>query len=116
MEAGGGGMEAGGALPTVAEVKMLCTEANTPYHKANGMAFTPQQFCVLFGSVCAGKPANVKEQDLTVESTCETAYAGWTMAQTVCRTDHLCNANVSAAMATTHCPHTQTYAGNTTCP
>jgi hypothetical protein len=87
--------------------------ANSPYH-GGGMSFTPQQFCVLFNSICTG--ANVHEQDLSVAATCETAYGGWTTTQTVCRTNHLCNANQSTANANTHCGHTQSYAGNTVCP
>jgi hypothetical protein len=97
-------------LPTVASVQALCTEANSPYHGGT-MAFTPSQFCVLFESICAGDIIAAAGFNST-ESDCETTYAGLPATggsppPMECRTEHLCNANVSVASENPHCFHVQ---------
>ena len=107
--AGSGAADAGGgAPPTVAEVKALCTEKNSPYHTATvaTMAFTPAQFCTLFEGTCAAHI--IKTADLTAdEATCETAYGALAMTPLLCRTEHVCNAAMGGANVATHCPHAQ---------
>ncbi len=106
------GAETGAALPTVASVQALCTEAASPY-QGGSAEFTPQQFCVLFESVCSAEI--VPGVYGTTESGCETAFANVPNTATagMCRTEHLCNAN-QAGNAATHCPHTQGWGTLTT--
>ena len=70
------------------------------------MEFTPQQFCVLFESICSAEIiAGVYGSS---ESACETAFAAVpdTATAGMCRSEHLCNAN-NLGSAATHCPHAQ---------
>ncbi len=71
------------------------------------MEFTPQQFCVLFESICSAEIiAGVYG---STEAGCETAFAAVpnTAAAGQCRSEHLCNANKGVGDEMPHCYHAQ---------
>jgi hypothetical protein len=86
-------------------VQALCTATGSQY-QAGSTEFTPQQFCVLFESICSAEI--IPGVYGTTESGCEAAFANVPNTATagMCRTEHLCNAN-QPNNAATHCPHTQ---------
>ena len=63
--------------------------------------FNPEDFCTLYASICtdANQATGYANRQM-----CLTNY-GMVTTQIHCRSYHLCNANVSASNATTHCPH-----------
>jgi hypothetical protein len=99
--------------------KMLC--ATSPYSTNAAPPFSPLQFCTLYREICNNI---VGARVFATEGDCETAYSGFNTdpdagagtegpnGQKGCRTQHLCLANVSAANALIHCPHTTGLANN----
>jgi len=98
--------------------KALCQTAPYMTVPASVTPFTPADFCTLYFEICNDVVGATR---FASQAECRAMYGGYNMTadadmsptgQQGCRSVHLCLANMSAANALIHCPHTTGLANN----